>query len=61
MSNQSPQNFKNGHHDRNGVYRSIYTGCCDAARDGFTGNKFDKYCEVNNDAYFARQEAEKKD
>lgn len=30
---QGGQNFKNGRHDKNGVDRSIYTGCCDAARD----------------------------
>jgi hypothetical protein len=28
-----PQNFRNGRHDRNGIDRSIYSGCCDAARD----------------------------
>lgn len=55
-----PQNFKNGRHDRNGIDRSVYTGCCDAARDGFTGNKFDKYQDVDNSAYFARIEQEKK-
>ena len=30
---QGGQNFKDGRHDRNGIDRSVYTGCCDAAKD----------------------------
>jgi len=32
-SQRLPQNFKDGRHDRNGIDRSVYTGCCDEARD----------------------------
>ena len=60
--NRLPQNFKNGRHDRNGVDRSVYTGCCDAARDGFNGSKFDKYQDQpDNSAYFANIDRLKKE
>ncbi len=44
-------NFNNGLKDRKGRDLGV---CCDAAREGFTGSKFEQYQEVNNEAYFNR-------
>jgi len=53
MKNRTYPNFKPGSYDRNGKARNeVYTGCCDAARDGFTGSKFDDPVEVSSKSVF---------